>query len=149
MTWSDGRRIIAARRERVAQLHVRGLTQREIQQALPMGENPMVNPKTGKPFDLAQINRDLKELNKRWLANADLPIAQHRAQHLAALEELRRAAWAKSKLDTVLRALEREAKMLGMDAPQVHEVSGRGGELLRIVMEVVDGPVVPRKQEAT
>jgi hypothetical protein len=115
VTWKDGRKIIEARRERVAQLRLRGLSMREIIAA--MESQGMVNPETGKPFGLGTLSQDYSELDKQWRANAERATSEHKAEQVAELDEVIRAAWAAKKLETVLHALERKAKVLGIDAP--------------------------------
>lgn len=107
--------LIAARRERVAQLKVRGLTNREIVAGLD--KQGFHNPKTQAPFSLGTIGTDIRELHKQWVASAAKSIADHKADQLAETTEVKHAAWAAKKLDTILRALEREAKLLGLDMP--------------------------------
>jgi len=141
MTWKDGRKIIAARRERVAQLRLRGLTMREIVAALPRGDNPMLNPETGQPFSLGCIAGDLKELSKQWQANAERDITEHKSEQLAELAEVKRAAWAAKHLETVLRALQQEAKILGIEAPTKVEASGPDGGPLTVKHDFSDDQV--------
>lgn len=107
--------IAILRRERVAALRARGLTQREIQAALaaPADKNGMVNPETGKPFDLATINRDLKHLRQQAQRAASQTTDVHRARQYAELQELKRAAWSQKDPRLALRALETEMKLLG------------------------------------
>lgn len=107
------------RRELVAQLHLRGLTLREI--AAKVGEY-VVNPNTGKPYSHETVNKDLELLKEEWRANAQADINEHIARQFVELAELRRAAWANKEYDTVLRAMAREAKLLGLDAPAKSEV---------------------------
>lgn len=115
MAWKDARKLIDARRERVAQLHLRGLTQREIVAALE--QQGMMNPETGKPYNVMTVNRDLQALKKQWRANAAQDIALHKALQAAEITEVIRAAWAAKELTTVMKALERQAKLLGLDVP--------------------------------
>lgn len=112
--------IVLLRRERVAQLRARGLTQREITAALakPPDSGGLRNPDTNAPYDLSTINGDIKALRKDWQARAAEITSAHRADQLAEIAQLKREAWLAKKYDLVLRALEREAKLLGTDAPQ-------------------------------
>lgn len=103
-----------ARRRKVAGLRLRGLTQQEIAGLLPRGDEPILNPKTGEPYDLATVNRDLKHLEAEWKAQAAGDIAELKGNHLAELREVRRRAWQGTQLNTVMRSLEHEARVLGI-----------------------------------
>lgn len=126
MAWKDARKLIDVRRGRVARMHLRGLTQREIVSQLPTGDYPLVNPETGEPYALGTVNRDLQELRKQWRADAAADIAERKAEQLAELGELKRTGWGAREYTLVLRALEREAKLLGLDSPERHEVGVTG-----------------------
>lgn len=120
---------IDRRRRWVARLRLRGMTQREIvdrllrvvEEGYPTG---IRNPRTGKPYALGTINSDLKAVGKRWREAATQDIAAHKARQMAELAEVRRAAWAKGHLTSVLKALLQEAKLLGLNEPE--EVRGSG-----------------------
>lgn len=90
---SSNKEIIAHRRERVAHWRLRGLTQREIAAALAEELPSLVNPDTGKPYSLGTINADLKALDAQWKREAKASTDLHRAQMLAELRAVRRAAW--------------------------------------------------------
>jgi len=109
--------VTSTRRERVAQLVLRGLTAREIVAALASGDNRIINGRTGKPWSLGTIGTDLIALKAEWNRRANAAFDEHRARQLAEVAELKRAAWSSRRYETVLRCLEREAKLLGLDAP--------------------------------
>lgn len=135
--------ITSTRRERVAQLVLRGLTAREIVVALarPIDDNnrtpPILNPRTGAPWSLGTIGADLIALKAEWNRRANAAFDEHRARQLAEVAELKRAAWAARRYDTVLKALEREAKLLGLDAHERLEVSGPDGGNIAAKVTVV------------
>lgn len=106
--------IMSKRREAVASLRLRGLSLSKIAAALPdkMG---IYNPTTGEPFDTSTISRDLKALEAEWRANALADRIQHKAQLLAEIEEVKRAAWGAKQYDTLLRAMKQQADLLGLD----------------------------------
>lgn len=103
------------RRERITALLARGLTQREITMALgkPLSEGGLLNPDTGKPYDLATVNRDIKAIRREWQARTAKSIDKHQARQLMELQELKRFAWANKDADLALRALEKEMRLLG------------------------------------
>lgn len=108
--------IILMRRERVAALLARGLTQREIQQALADVSKPgqyLINPDTGNPFDIAQINRDIQVLRQQARNAASKSVDEHRARQFAELQEVKRAAWAARDPKAALQAIGLEMKLLG------------------------------------
>ena len=118
----DKRAEITARRERVAQLALRGLSQREIIGALTQAG--LVNSSTGNAYGLGTINRDLKALRQEWRERAAQAIDEHRASILAKLDEVERAAWGKGKLPIVLKALDQKAGIIGVKQSQPVELSG-------------------------
>lgn len=103
--------IATARRERVASLRARGLSQREITRAL--ADEKFINPETGEPFNLITVNRDLKFLRSRQQKIADLETQQHIARQMADVLELKRVAWHKGDLKSVATAIELEMKLTG------------------------------------
>jgi hypothetical protein len=107
--------MIAHRRAHVAQLRLRGATEREIVAAL--AQSTVRNHETGEAWSLATISRDVQALEAEWRESAALAIEVHRARLLAELRELRRAAWAKNDLDLVLRGIKHEAELLGAAVP--------------------------------
>ena len=101
---------------------LRGLTQREIVKALD--HSGVINPKTGNPYNLSQINRDLKAIRAEWRAERLESIDEHIAVMLAEIREVRRRAWANQDLDTVLKCTKQERDLLGLDQPQKQQLTG-------------------------
>ena len=106
--------LIASRRERVAQLRLRGLTQRDIVEALARSD--MVDPKTSKPYSLATINSDLQAIETDWRDSAARSVDERKAAQLAELAEVKRTAWTKEDMATVLKAIAQETELLQRDA---------------------------------
>jgi len=113
-TTSDRARI-AFRRRAVEVLSNQGLGLYEIAERL--AEEEVINPSTGQQYGVATISRDLKENDKRWMAEAVKERGRHKARQLAELREARRRAWAASDLAEVRLNLQAEIKLLGTDAP--------------------------------
>lgn len=130
--------MIEARRERVAAMALRGFTAREIVIGLASGDHAMLNAKTGRPFALGTIGHDMAVLRDRWKEAANADYADAKARHLAEIGALKRAAWAVSDLAAVARALDREAKVWGFDAPVKHEVTGAEGAPIEVKHEFAD-----------
>ena len=103
--------VATMRRERVASLRARGLTQREIVEAL--AKEKFLNPETNEAWGLATVCRDLKQLRKRQEKIADMAIEQHLARQMSDVLELKRVAWHTGDLKSVAKAIEIEMKLTG------------------------------------
>lgn len=103
------------RQERVASLRARKMSMREIQAQLadPNSKAYMENPDTGKPYDLATIQRDLARIRKRADHNAQRDVSKWLADQLDEIHEAKRSAWASRDLQVLARFIELEAKLTG------------------------------------
>lgn len=101
------------RRAQVAKLAARGLSQREIVDALERGG--YVNPNTGKPWDRKAIQHDVETLAREWRDRAAADIDEHRARMLEELRQIKAASWAAGDRRSVLQALSQERALLGVD----------------------------------
>lgn len=105
----------------MAQLKLRGLTTREIALALAQGDangnGRVLNPHTGKPYDQAQIVRDLEVLQGEWKKERLQNTEAHIDRQMAEINEIKRAAWAMQDPKLALEALDREMKLLGTAKP--------------------------------
>ncbi len=111
--------MVAERRMLVARLRAQGLSEREIVRALASEKSPVrVNPNTGKEWSLGTVATDCKVLVEQWREKALADTATMRGEQLAELAEIKRNIWAK-KFDpfALVKCLEREARLLGLDAP--------------------------------
>lgn len=104
---------IEQRRERVAQLRLRGLSSREIARALATGDHPIVSATTGRPYEHAVILSDLEALKAEWQASRGESTDKHIDRQFAEMQEIKRAAWANRDPELALKALEKEMKLLG------------------------------------
>lgn len=125
---------IELRRERVAQLRLRGLSARKITEALARGDRNgngrMVNPETDEPYSHVTILSDLKVLKKRWQESADVATSEHQARQFAELQEIKLMAWEQKNGQLAIAALDREMKLMGtMKQP--------GGVTLNINIELI------------
>ena len=109
---------IALRRERVSQLRLRGLSAREIARALATGDNGIVNPSTGMPYDHKTILSDLEALKVEWHESRNVNTEEHINREFAELQELKRAGWAAKEPELVRRTLRDEMDLLGTKKPQ-------------------------------
>jgi len=114
----------AARQQKVEQLNLRGLTQREIVRALE--KQRIVNPVTGKPWSLATVNSDLQELEEKWQQAAMADLTAMKARVNAELQELKRAAWAEKDLKLVRDLLKDEVDLFNLAGPITvnHQIGG-------------------------
>ena len=115
MTFPNGanKDTVEQRRERVAQLRLRGLSAREIARALAQGDNAIVSPITGKPYDHKTILADLDALKAQWRQSSSVATDEHMARQFAEIQEIKRAAWAAKDPELALKALGQEMKLLG------------------------------------
>lgn len=120
--------IIENRRQMVARLRLRGITQREIQQALEVQGS--INPETKEAWSLGTINADISVLEAEWRKRASDEIDNLKARQLAEIAEIKRQGWTNKDLAIVLRALSMEVDIIGTKAPTRNEVTGKdGGDL--------------------
>lgn len=123
--------ITAHRREAVAALRLRKLSARKIVIALQKMNPPVLKP-NGTAYQRTTILGDIRALEDEWKANASRDTATHMARLLAETQEVYAAAWVKGDLNIVLKAIERQSKMLGVDAPVRREISGPGGAPIQV-----------------
>jgi len=64
------------------------------------------------------MNNDIKAIREDWRKRAAQDMAEHVARILAELTEVKRAAWAEKGYGDILRAIEKECKILGVDSPE-------------------------------
>jgi len=126
--------IIGHRRQLVARLRLRGLSQRDIVEALP---KQTLNGDTGKPWAAGTIHYDVKAIEEAWRESAQIDIAQHKANVLAELEEVKRRAWASTDMGTVLKAIAQQRALMGLDAPAKTDVTS-GGKAIIINWDTID-----------
>ena len=126
--------IIDHRRQLVARLRLRGASSRDIVDALP---KQTLNDSTGLPWSLGTIHYDIKAIEDEWQQSAQIDIAQHKANVLAELEEVKRRAWASTDMGTVLKAIAQHRALMGLDAPSKTDVTS-GGKAIIINWDTID-----------
>jgi len=116
--------VVMHRRELVARLRIRGLTMREIVAALARpGENQLLNPQSREPFTLSTIKDDCHWLDRQWLASISGSLEEQKALVRQELKEVKRAGWSAKDMNVVLKALQQERALLGLDAPAQINIS--------------------------
>lgn len=111
----------------MAKWRLRHLTQNEIAEKLA---------ETDTPGSVATVNRDIKVLEAQWRASSLIDFAQLKANHLAELREARKVAWEgeKPKLFYVLKSLEQEARVLGLEDHSGEDIA----EKARVYLDLLD-----------
>jgi hypothetical protein len=106
---------IVRRREHVARLRLRGLTQREIVSALGQLRGLADRP---APIvaSLTTVNRDLQALESEWRARAAEAMAERKAKQLAEIDEAKRKCWADNDMAGLVRFMRLEAEIFGTKA---------------------------------
>ncbi len=130
--------VMNLRRQRVAQLRVMGLTQRDIWKALAQGDaqgtGRIINPKTREPYSLGTINNDIQTLEQEWRDEAAKDTALHQSRQLAEIQAIKVKAFSQQNPELALKAINTEIKLLGTAAPQRIELDVS----FELVMEFVD-----------
>jgi hypothetical protein len=117
------------RRRNVASLMVRGMTQREIQEAL--ARQGILNPETKKPYSLGTVNGDCQYWRDKWLEEAMDDIQVWKARLLAELREARRSAWSEGDYKAVMHGIKQEEEMYGLGEPLAVDITTDGQPLQR------------------
>lgn len=106
--------VVQKRRQLVASLALRNLSQREIVEFLG---KEMQNEDAGKPYTVGTVNRDLRILAQEWRKTAAQDLYELKGRELAKLEELEKSAWGAKDYQLVLKITERRSRLCGLDAP--------------------------------
>jgi hypothetical protein len=105
----------ASRKLLVIRMALRGKTLDEITQQLQ--DAGVVNPRSGKPWSRSVIHKDLTDAAAAWKADVQQATEDLQSRILAEIREVRRRAWNKDDLKTVLASIKQERDLLGLDAP--------------------------------
>lgn len=97
----------------VSSARLRGLKIADIVDLLE--KEGIVNPRTGTPWCAATISKDIKCVAGEWKQEMLADISDHRARVLAEINEVKRSAWKTGKHAIVLRAIEQEVNLLGLN----------------------------------
>lgn len=101
------------RQKIVSSAKLRGFTNEEITQLL--AEKGVTNPRTGDPYTIQTVAKDINELEGRWMSDMLSDVSSHRSRVLAELRETKAAAWKAGNFNIILRAIDQEAKLLGLN----------------------------------
>lgn len=121
------------RRQAVATLLAKRprITQREIWAYLAgtdRGDIPrMTNPDTGGAFSLGTINSDIQALRAEYREKTNDARDEWAAKLLSWYEDLIREAQIKGEMSEVRHNIKAIRELLGVDAPEKHEITGEDG----------------------
>jgi len=101
------------RQKLVSSAKLRGMTTAEI--AVFLSEEGIINPRTERPYSIGIINADVKYMEEQWRDEMSNNITKHRARVLAEIRETKKSAWKTGKLSLVLRAIDQEVNLLGLN----------------------------------
>lgn len=132
---------IDARREIVARLVARHLSQREI--VAELERQGVLNPETDEPYSLFTINTDVQALRRQWRTAHAQTTAKHASALLAELREVRRTAWQGAAREDVVAAL---TKALLDEDPGVRKAAAQS--LGQVGMPDLASVLKAAKQEA-
>lgn len=121
--------IIELRRERVAAMLCRKMTQRQIVAGLT--ELGIMNPETNAPYCLKTVHDDIKAIKREWRKLRDISADKWMEEELASLDNLEQSAWGAKDLALVLKIRESRRKLIGLDAPSKQEHTGKDGEPIK------------------
>ena len=110
---TSGEHIIALRQKTVSSARLRGMTCQQIVALL--AEQGIINPRTEEPWSVATISNDLTTIEEGWREETFKNISDHRSRVLAEIQEVKRTAWQAGKHSIILRAIDQEVSLLGLN----------------------------------
>lgn len=105
--------VILLRQSIVSSARARGMTIAAITSLL--SEKGVLNPRTEVPYSSQTIGKDIREIEERWREKMLVDVFDHRARVLAELREVKTAGWSTGKHSIILRAIEQEVNLLGLN----------------------------------
>jgi len=138
----------------VSSARLRGLTINDIYALFAKEE--IFNPRTTEPWSVSTIQSDLRELEQQWKEDAAKNTADHRARVLAEIREAKASAWKSGKLSLVLRAIQQEVDLLGLNELErmgveialANLLKGLPAEIAEKLRDVLSKKVAERKSLA-
>jgi hypothetical protein len=107
--------VVEGRRSRVAFHLVRHESIREIVNSLVKeGEH---NPATGEPWSFYAVHSDTVWQREQWRKDVLADTAKVQGAVLAQIREVQHQAWLRNNYNLLLKALQQERELLGLDAP--------------------------------
>jgi DNA-binding transcriptional MerR regulator len=127
--------VIDARREEVSRLKVRGFSVREIHSMIEHEDDY-----NDKRWSLTTIQGDIQFLRQQWRDNAREEIEIMQGEIWAEIREVKKTAWIRGDITTVLKALKQECELLGLDKPlRIARTNAAGeDEPLRLMLGNMD-----------
>ena len=130
---------VAARRARVAELHGQGMVLQEIQAQMKEEANPDWG--VGE-LSRDVIRRDIQAIRDNFRENHSEVVFDTRMRQNARCEVLWKMAYEERDVRGCIAVMERQAKLLGLDAAEKQQVQvqvGAGESVLRAFLEKVNG----------
>jgi len=115
------RRRINIRRRHVSAILLRNptLTLAEVAEQLEVAG--VINPETEKRYSHQVVHQDLKIITEDWQKRSTDDIGKMKGRQLAELDEMRKAAYIDGDREFVLKLMQHESKLLGLDSPLMIE----------------------------
>ena len=136
------RQVIEERRSHVAKLRLRGLSSREIVKALT--KLGCLNAK-GNPWNHTTVCDDIIALEQRWREESLQDTRLRAAQIDAELNEIKRNAWKQDDMTTLLKAIQQQRDLLGLDLVAEIEAKIKAKQLEQLAEDSTDTPDEPRR----
>lgn len=96
-------------------------TIQQIRQGL--AEAGEINRETGNPWAVGTIHSDLEEIRAMWRQRATEGMDGVVGRELEKLDRVESQAWLQGRMDWVISAMQRRAKILGLDRPDRQEIA--------------------------
>ena len=129
VSWKANQVAREERRKKVAANILGGLTYREIAEALNVS--------------LGTVANDVKIILGRWQREQVADAEKYVQIELRRLDRAINAIWNDvqdgklTAIDRMIKLMERRAKLMGLDAPQRHQLTGQDGDTLGVQVQVV------------
>ena len=143
MSETAPRPVIVGPRQRAADLNARE-ERRDQVAGMMLARTPYRKMASLLGVALGTIAADVQVIRKRWIANSVHSYDQHVAEQSALLDGIERAMAPKAMLgneraaEVLLRVMERRARLLGLDRPVRHEVTGADGGPIEVTEALAD-----------
>jgi len=115
------RKRINVRRRHISAILLRDPTLTMTEVAIKLEDAGIVNADTGKRYSHSTITGDLDLIVKDWQKRSSDDVGKMKGRQLAEIDEMRKAAWGRGDLEFVLKLMQHESKLLGLDSPLMIE----------------------------
>lgn len=116
-----------------------GISVREITARLD--RQSVINPNSGKAYTYQTVQNDIQYLRQQWRERTARDVDEWRAEQIAELHEHRKAAWGEKNLSEVRLGLVQEAKLMGTEAVEKHDVTSKGERIIFTIGGLSEGDI--------